>query len=324
MTTSRRSHRADGCRSKLRMIAITASNYATDYQDRLPGFSWRAGECKSEPYADLANAASDLDAVVNQAVWVLRYRAQMTGMAPIPGWLPNVAYSDLTLDNYLPQSIGGCPEDAPRARDKVYPEELSALAQKGLPLPSGPEQRWRFSTSYQYVPATYSPDQLTAAGPTISQGSTDGEFLVPNSHPFGTNARKMSEVAFPAKKVFVFDTHDRHYARQPLFYASPAARQPLAFFDMSARACRTSNANPGFQPNDPASPDPTVFTYKPEGEARNWYPAPTNPDGDRGMKGYYRWTRGGLKGIDFSSAEPQSAAATAPQGLRELLRTVER
>ncbi|MFG0314528.1 MAG: hypothetical protein ACF8LL_10125, partial [Phycisphaerales bacterium] len=60
-------------------------------------------------------------------------------------------------------------------------------------------------------------------------------------------------------------------------------------FDGSVTVRNTSDSNPGFRPRDPTNPDPTLI--KVDFRANELYP------------GYYRWTRGGLGGIDFGGDE---------------------
>ena len=61
----------------------------------------------------------------------------------------------------------------------------------------------------------------------------------------------------------------------------------------------TADANPGFQPNRPAHPSATVYQYNPYG----FEPRTLSGEERDTVKGYYRWTRGGLSGIDYSATE---------------------
>ncbi|MEM9374518.1 MAG: hypothetical protein AAGA55_12825, partial [Planctomycetota bacterium] len=73
---------------------------------------------------------------------------------------------------------------------------------------------------------------------------------------------------------------------------------PLVLFDGSASTRTTSDANPGFDPNDPTSPDPLTYFHNPFGAD-----GVTVGDGPDEVNGYYKWTRGGLRGIDFGGEE---------------------
>ena len=62
---------------------------------------------------------------------------------------------------------------------------------------------------------------------------------------------------------------------------------------------RTGNANPGWNPTAPTSTLPTQYYYTPTaGEPRTLYGATSDP-----VIGSYRWTRKGLRGVDFVGGE---------------------
>jgi hypothetical protein len=79
-----------------------------------------------------------------------------------------------------------------------------------------------------------------------------------------------------------------------VYYGLAQARVPLLFFDGSVNVRRTADSNPGWRPNQPAF-DCHWFWYQPAA----WEPPTTNGQFHEIVAGRYRWTRGGLKGIDF-------------------------
>jgi hypothetical protein len=103
----------------------------------------------------------------------------------------------------------------------------------------------------------------------------------------------MNEVTFTSSKVWMYDQFDRHDDPQnPIFFANPEAKSTILMFDGSASRRSTSEANPGFRPNDPANPEPTILRVNQgQGVPDLEYP------------GVYRWTRGGLRGLDFGGSE---------------------
>ena len=119
--------------------------------------------------------------------------------------------------------------------------------------------------------------------------------------------RRLTEVTFPAQKVFLMDNYDRHFAspnhprhdrslpnfsgEDAMYYAVEDAKQPLLFFDTSVRAKRTGDGNPGYDPKDPTNPEPLQFLYG--------HPSPAKFF----VNGGYNWTRAGLRGIDFGGSE---------------------
>ena len=72
----------------------------------------------------------------------------------------------------------------------------------------------------------------------------------------------------------------------------------LLFFDSSVRAIRTGDTNPGFQPNRPHRPEPTQMRYSPFD-----FETPKTDARTDLLNGWYRWTRGGLKGLDVGGKE---------------------
>jgi hypothetical protein len=101
-----------------------------------------------------------------------------------------------------------------------------------------------------------------------------------------------------------FDLFDRHYSKRTIWYAYESASQPLAFFDGSVNVGATHFANPGWQNQAGAqfaNPNPSLVTYR-TFNATDPAPLYGNPLQDRRPQ-YYRWTRGGLRGIDFKGQE---------------------
>ena len=107
-------------------------------------------------------------------------------------------------------------------------------------------------------------------------------------------------VVFPGSKVQLMDQEQRHAGGRRIYYAVPDALQPLLTFDGSVQSVRTSDCNPGWQPNTPGSGLPTRIRYWPP----IWQAAPSNGAAWEFLNGMYRWTREGLKGVDFGASEP--------------------
>jgi hypothetical protein len=126
--------------------------------------------------------------------------------------------------------------------------------------------------------------------------------MIYNDHAaalMGFGGRRLDEVAFPSQKVVLFDIYDRHCFKREIWHAYPAAAQPLLMFDSSVAIRRTLNANKGWDPANPNSLFPVTYNYHPTG---------TNPRTLSGsvsdpVSGYFRWTRMGLKGVDFGASE---------------------
>ena len=284
------------CTSNFRQFGVASMTYAGDFSDRIPAYSWKADRLPDTPYIDLRTVASDRVGVANQGVHILR---TILGDDTIPvqsGWTPMMLYSHLPMFDYLGASILD-------EKVTVCPSDRQRLEFRQLPL--SPFFRSRYQTSFEVVPATWSADMTMGTRETdtvepfdVRATNTYINVLFPQDNESWLKSRRMAEVVYPSQKVHAFDTHQRHFGRPFIYFAIPDAQVPVLMFDGSASTRLTSEANPGFQPNDPTSPDPTEFWHIPEPEAGDVL----TEDGDR-VIGHYKWTRGGLKGIDFGGKE---------------------
>lgn len=285
LSGARKSARTLVCQANLRQMGTAAIGYGGSNREVIPAFNWKPGNFRTS-YADLRNPPNDYQSVKYQAVQIVR---DWTGNPYIPrsmgsstNWFANLWFSHLIFKDYLStnleEPVAACPEDAEqveRAEQSVQEYETSRLYRK-------------FESSYETAITTYSVDQPRSGRFPVEQHNQhynsfirDPNFLV---------SRRFTQVAFPSSKVYMFDHIDRHYAQSPdtLFF-EPGARQPILFFDSSVSVRNTNDANPGFQPLNPTGPEPSkirkAFT------SSEFFP------------GVYRWTRGGLVGIDFGGSE---------------------
>ena len=302
VSQARKAGRAAVCGSNLKQFGVATSTYAADFDDTIWAFSWRAGGALPSPYQDLQSAATDVQAAVCQAVDILRRRADREDMPNINGlfnWIPHVLYSHLVLQDYLaarlPEPMAACPEDRPLLNWQRDPVNLfdQGFWSPVQPAPGPASKRWPYSSTYQVVPASY---DGSPAGARIANEGFDATYLLPTAARLG--GLKITSVAFPAMKVHVMDQESRHAGRR-MFYAVPQATQPLLMFDGSVRAIKTAETNQGWQPNNPTSPEPSRFRYNPS----SWGAPTTNGELFEPVVGYYRWTRGGLAGVDAGGGE---------------------
>jgi prepilin-type N-terminal cleavage/methylation domain-containing protein len=303
LSEARRAGKLAICNSNNKQLGVATATYSADFQDRIFAFTWRAGKTYST-FSDLNDAPSDLQAAANQAVDILRRRADRGDIRRIGGWIPHVYYTHLVIQDYLasrlPEKMVVCPEDFHRNLWQTDPKDGWPDAFSPVPFSARGNngKRWPYSSTYQVVPASY---DNSVVGSRISQGSHNSYF-VPNTVRLGN--KRLSDVAFPAQKVHIHDSHQRHYTRRQLYYAYPISRQPILFFDGSVRVFVTGKGNEGWKPNDPGSTDPTFFNYKPDQRPQYaWEPPTLSGGASDEVKGYYRWTRGGLMGVDFNGNE---------------------
>lgn len=316
---ARKTGRNSICQSNLKQMGTATNSYSTDFQDKIASFTVTAvNNPQSLIYADLisqAQGGDDLAAASAQAIKIIRQRADRDDIQPITGWIPHVLYSHLVLQDYLasrlPEKMVVCPEDRLRLLWQTDPRAFDAGA--FTPSPAGGEgsSRWPYSSSYEFIPASYSNDSVRE-GTTVTQAGEHRFYqLVPGtSNPATQGAlgrRKITQVQFPSQKVHMYDSASRHATKVPVFYAYPEAKQPLLFFDAHVAIERTgtqvaigqppNGANAGFNPASPTSLFPMSFTYAPA----DWEPA-ARPNLTT-VVGFYRWCRGGLQGIDYKGLE---------------------
>ncbi|MBX3403454.1 MAG: type II secretion system protein [Phycisphaeraceae bacterium] len=308
LAEARKVARKTQCESNMRQFGVAINTYSSDFQDRIASFTWKA----NVQYADWVGAAPDATgAAANQAVDILRRRAFRDDIQQIQGWIPHVLYSHLVLNDYLaqrlPEKMVACSEDRLRLRWQdsvaVDPNAFFQL-QAGVERPDGSsnaEKRWPYSASYSFVPSSWSPDRTIGTQPTVSQGAVHYLFQVPAQ---GTTTvlglRKLSDVSFPSQKVALYDSDSRHFnKRRDLFFAYTDSRQPLLTFDAAVTTRKTAETNQGFNPAAPNNPNPTTFNYAPAG----WESPTRSGAAQEAVRGHYRWTRGGLRGVDFGGGE---------------------
>ena len=301
--------------SNLRQFSIAAATYASDFEDRIYAFTAAPNSTYPEIRA-LANNPSAIRQAVGQQVDIIRRRTGRDRF-PIPeSHIPHVLYSHLVLNDYLaqrlPEKMVVSPEDESRINWQIDPVNNHDLGvwqpyqqpqgETG-PIP-GDDKRWAYSSTYQTVVASYDHGQNRwndRRRPVISQSPGDGHrYIIPENVKLGN--LHMSSVSFPATKVHVMDSEGRHSGRVDIYYAYPRSKTVMHMFDGSATFRSTSEANLGWLPSRPQSGPPrgiTQFQFVPY----DWESRPLNGLAQELVKGYHRWTRGGLKGVDFDSNE---------------------
>ena len=297
-----------------KQLGIATGSYAADYTDRIFAFTWRAGETylmadENGNIVPQQMPPTDLQAGARQAVDILRRRADRVGagnaVMPIPAnWIPHVLYTHLVIQDYLasrlPEELVVNPEDRVRLNWQIDPKEKF---DSGFWLPLQPDpgdqynRRWPYSASYQTVPASYDRfgSDLSANVNLlrIRQGGQHNTYFVPAGARLGD--LRIADVSYSSNKVHIMDPHQRHFGNDQPYFGLPEARIPLLFFDSSVSVKRTADSNPGWHPALPIL-GCTQFNYVPQ----DWEP-PTKSGGPNDVvKGYYRWTRGGLRGVDFN------------------------
>jgi len=304
---SRKTARMIKCENNMKQSAAGMIGYSTDNKNRLCTYTWTNGYSGST-FADLNDNAGDLDPHTHQATDIARritgrddgFYAAFSGRIVARNlWVLPLADGGY-LGSSLPGAIKCCPEDRITSIWQSSPNDIeAALASTGDPDPNSEDGFKRilpFWSSYEMCPYVYSPDygnsMLTQAsgGPGYHHLYTGGFTYAP---------RTLDVVTFPSSKVWQYDLFDRHMFRRPIWYGYKVAAQPLSFFDGSVALKKAVNSNQGWDPSNPTSPFPTVYLYTPTGSD----PKTLSGESQDLVIGYYRWTRSGLRGVDFGGGE---------------------
>jgi prepilin-type N-terminal cleavage/methylation domain-containing protein len=331
---ARRAARLTLCGANLQQFGVATQSYAADFQDRIWGFTWNKGTIGdtgrvetpqyqvhniSDPIlAGLVpwNGTDNLAWAARQAMWIIRYRGDMTPTEmPLPAnWIPHILYSHLTVNDYLaqrlPEPMVACPEDRVRLMWQKDPRGIASM----IPRPPGSLgaiERWPFSSSYQPTHGAYDRSPVNWR---VSQSALGHRWY---TNPGGTNPQnqtrlghtKLGDVATPAQKVHLYGSNQLHFGKRQPFFGLRQCRQPLLFFDGSVSVRSNMESNLGAQGCNPniwqtaQSPNSPPLQYNPDTNPPwNFEPAPVTGPVDWGF-GMYRWTRSMLKGVDFGGNE---------------------
>jgi prepilin-type N-terminal cleavage/methylation domain-containing protein len=304
---ARKAARLTVCMSGERQLGIAQNNYANQYKELIGTFNRKPGAGTTW----LGEAGLQAQEIVQ------RIRGTPIGYTPNRYFhrnywhLPAVSDGAFGSDpNSLISPVVACPEDAVvlEWKKNVYNPTalLIGMASDGA---VNYEQYRPYWSSYQQAPCSWSPDKSVAPGTTVGQITTyhhlfTGGGTSPGQMALGT--RRLSEVAFPSAKVWMFDLYDRHYFKRMIWHGYLEARQPLLFFDGSVRTFQTRDSRDGIvspeltaagNATDINAAGPKTYTYNP---ATGWlqYDPPVL-NGSSTVYGKYRWTFKGLKGWDY-------------------------
>lgn len=318
------------CQSNLRQFGIAYQNYASDFKDRIASFTWgpgvhRAAEIDPDDPFVFPSAATYNEAAAHQAVAIMRFRAERRDITTITGWIPHVWYLHLVLNDYLqqrlPEPMVVCPEDRVRLlwqeAGRIAQTDPSDRGQAFFRLTERPagngnnDKRWPYSSSYSMVTAGYSPDRMIflpngSTIPTVAQSPMGHRWYTTGSAATILGARKLTEVAYPDRKVRQYDWVGRHGMKRALFYAYDEVTQPLGMWDSSVIDVRATRINRGFFPNTPGSANCTQINYIPE---LSWEPPCRNGATAEIVWGRQQWTRSGLAGVDIGRSGGQDHEA---------------
>jgi prepilin-type N-terminal cleavage/methylation domain-containing protein len=301
------------CLARLEQMGVATHSYASDYLDKIFSFTTTqqsAGRLTYQDLIDQATGGDDLAGAAAQAIDILRRRtSRETGQEafePIAAWIPNVLYTHLVLQDYLDQRLPAklvvCPEDRTRLEwHDWHTFDNNGFLPTQPPVSTPDDYRWPYSSSYQIVPASYSPDSVRNGAAAVVQVQDTSHYTIATNNPGNRNGwlgkRKLTEVTFPSSKLQMHEDIGRHTKpEQWTLYAVDGCNFNSLFFDQHSKSVQSAEVLPGFRPDNPRSPFPSIFPYT--GYA---WEAPNPPDGTQ-VTLKCRWTRGGLQGSDIAKS----------------------
>jgi prepilin-type N-terminal cleavage/methylation domain-containing protein len=307
---ARKAARTTKCLSNMKQFGVALLNYASDWKATGSAFSWKPNKAYSQ-WGDLNNAPNHVFSHANQGVDIARRRTGNTSYyMPFTDRMLDRNFGHLPLvdggyfSETVPEPVVGCPEDRTTLIwQRGMSDITAALADTGDPDPaSSPayKKMLPFWSTYQFVPNAWTPER--GPSPLTQASGVPGYHLL---YYYGQNTvmgnRSIADVMFPSTKVWIFDLFDRHSYKRTIWHAYPDAKQPLLFYDGSVSQRRTRDANKGWNPGNPNG-GPTVYQYMPT----PYEPRTLSGAASDLVTGYYRWTRGGIRGVDFGGNEVRS------------------
>jgi prepilin-type N-terminal cleavage/methylation domain-containing protein len=310
--------------ANLKQIATARATYAAAEKDFLYNSSWTPSNYARlwaaefpEPRIGPPFTGDHLTAAAWQMTAILR---ETTGRVDGEFELtndqfryPHRRFTHIFLTDYLsgaqPEPVAVSPNDRNLIR---WQTEWRDFPQGAIPVGNSPtdaeqqgwdrlktQQRWPYSSSYQTTVAAWSTfDYANNFGAMVKPvDDTSNLFTGPTDGTFVNH--KLSVVNFPSSKVHLFEEFD-WASSQKYYFAYNEAKINMMFFDSSVRSETTGDANPGWDANDPSGAMPHQGRYT--SIDLDYFPGAVG-DPQRLLNGWYRWTRGGLRGIDYGGKE---------------------
>lgn len=309
---ARRAARTALCESNMHQQGIAMHTYAGEFKETLFSYSWKWPNIQGRlPSYDPALSTpanpgfGDIGAAQNQMADIIRYRGDRTAAETpvIVNLFPYLRYSHIVLQDYLAQKLPdpmvACPED----RDRVAWGKDPRGYDQGLYTPncgtmSGGDTaawRWPYSSSYWVTMSVFDNNPRGMRANPAAYALIN----IPNGARFG--GRKISDVAFPGSKVYMYEQFGRHQKKvidYTTFFGMNTAKCMVMLFDNSVSIRRSQDSNLGCDPNSLAiAPPGGWISYNPVAPTID----PIPPGGGAlASSAYYQYTRSGLHGVDFT------------------------
>jgi len=317
LAEARRLARQVLCQNNEKQYTVGAANYATDFKDRLFSFSWLGNTLlESNPYGIPTTAGSDVQAAHYQARLIVSRRSTPAYVMPDQGaWIPHILYNHLVLMDYwsarLPDPIILCPSD--KYRQQMFQATVTSpqagiqwLTARGVATPQN--TRYLYSSSYMQPAAMFTPDKQSASGGSVEQAGDHRLYWVfagrPTYPDFLLGNRRLAECTFPSQKVALHEAEAWHYGKRnlPLFY--PGAKASFFMVDGSVQERTVGDASLGAYWLSNGSFQAATVNYAPDPSYDDApWPGQLPTTTINNLPGRFRWTKKGLKGVDFNMKE---------------------
>ncbi len=316
---ARRVAKQSVCISNMKQYTLASLNYATDFKELINGFvppePLPTGGYQIRRYTG-PNTPDNVATVGDPWIWnaergydlIRRHSApQNLALTTVTNWVPQFLYSHLPLVEYLgkrlPEPGVVCPEDITRKRWQDNPLQNPDSDPAGARTPYG--------SSYEFALHSSFPDKDPDPSANMRQGSHQGTFTIngAGNAKWRLGRRRISEVQAASRKaawVEQYSWHTGKVGKTPAYYMNAQTKNIVSFFDGSVRIVDVGEANLGGYTlavaNITISPPTFMYDGTASHAGYNWSTTETTtftPTGtDRSMRGQYRWTLGGLRGID--------------------------
>ncbi len=309
--------------SNQKQFTLATLNYATDNREVLSGYTppepnpggttWTIRMYAGEGVAPVVRTVASEVEWMSLRGYDLIFRNSTPEYLLAPGsvptnWLPQINYSHLPLIEYmskrLPDPVVLGAADIQR-QDWQYKLRTGSRPETvtGLSGPATATFRYPYSSSFSYALHATFPDRDGTSG-NIRQGSHLGTFFVTPSVTFRLSRRRASDVASPSRKVAWVEAFARHSGSKklPAYHMNNRAEPIASFFDGSARFIKSADATRGaYTLASGIVIEPLSLSYDRAGMVED-LPWTTGTDTYTGpeLRGQIRWTKGGLKGFDFT------------------------
>lgn len=349
---ARQSARVMASQSNLRQLAIGNANFAANNQDQIATFDWTAApgsggfnatagreydigcDTLREPQDNLEAAQYQLAAILRKATGRCGNIPAADKITPNLERLPHRRYNHVFMINEMtgnaPEPVAVSPLDVNHQDFQEYtssadysllPGGDSATASSGAWQDEKTIKLWAYASSYQTTAYAWSPSRPNNGTLAIQPAAGGTLMQINNANALGP--RSMNEVSFTSSKALYFEEFDytAGSGQGAYYYADPAARINVQFFDSSVRRISTGTptlnaqlnggqggfsgqeANPGWNPENYDQTNQAASLEYDSIDSR-YFPDYSGDEGvAQAFPGFYRWTRGGLFGIDVGGNE---------------------